>query len=70
MNPEGSAANLIQALKVLRLEWEQTGQSWGDAKRLEFEQNYLETLPNDVMRASVVMKEIAAVLRKIRDDCE
>jgi len=70
MNVTGSAANLMQSLKVLRLEWEQASASWRDAKHDEFDRKYLENLPNDVSRTAIVIKEIAAVLDKVRKDCE
>jgi hypothetical protein len=70
MNINSSAANLVQAVKELRIEWERGGGYWRDAKRVEFEEKYLSQLPNDVSRASLVIKEIAAVLDKVRKDCE
>ncbi|MEQ1860501.1 MAG: hypothetical protein ABMA13_11250 [Chthoniobacteraceae bacterium] len=70
MNVAGCAENLAQALKELRIEWERVGGYWRDAKRDEFEHKYLETLPNDVPRAALVVKEIAAVLERVRKDCE
>lgn len=70
MNVTGAAANLMQSLKQLRLEWETTSAYWRDAKRDEFDRRYLENLPNDVSRAAIVIKEIAAVLDKVHKDCE
>jgi hypothetical protein len=70
MNVTGSAANLMQSMKELRIEWERVGNHWRDAKRLEFQEKYLDQLPNDVSRAALVIKEIAAVLDKVRSDCE
>jgi hypothetical protein len=70
MNVASSAASLMQSLKNLRLEWERTGSYWRDVKRIEFERKYLEHLPHDVARATVVMKEIADLLKEIRNDCE
>lgn len=70
MNVTGAAANLAQALKELRLEWERTSTYWRDAKRDEFDRKYLENLPNDVSRSAIVIKEIAAVLDKVHKDCE
>lgn len=70
MNLTGTAANLAQALKELRIEWERASGYWRDAKRDEFERRYLENLPNDVSRAALVIKEIAAVLDKVHKDCE
>jgi len=70
MNVGASASNLMQSLKELKLEWERTTTYWRDAKRVEFEHKYLENLPHDVARATVVMKEIADLLKEIRNDCE
>lgn len=70
MNITGSAANLMQSLKVLRLEWEHTSAYWRDAKHDEFDRKYLENLPHDVSRSAIVIKEIAALLDKVRKDCE
>jgi hypothetical protein len=70
MNLTGAAANLAQSMKQLRIEWDRVGGYWRDAKRQEFQEKYLEQLPNDVSRAALVIKEIAAVLEKVRKDCE
>jgi hypothetical protein len=70
MNITGSAANLVQAMKELRIEWERMGAYWRDAKRTEFGEKYIDQLPNDVSRAALVIKEIAAVLDRVRSDCE
>lgn len=70
MNLTGTAANLAHSLKELRLEWEQTSMLWRDAKHDEFDRRYLENLPNDVSRAAIVIKEIAAVIDKVHADCD
>ena len=70
MNVAASAATLMQSLKELKLEWERTSNYWRDAKRIEFERKYIEHLPHDVARATVVIKEIADLLKEIRNDCE
>lgn len=70
MNVAASAASLMQSLKDLKLEWEHTTTYWRDAKRIEFEHKYLEHLPHDVARTTLVMKEIAEILKEIRNDCE
>jgi hypothetical protein len=70
MNVAASAATLMQSLKNLRLEWERTGTHWRDLKRVEFERKYLEHLPHDVARAALTIKEIADLLKEIRNDCE
>ena len=70
MSPKGSAANLILAVKELSLEWQQTKSSWRDIKSQEFERTYLEEIPDHANRATFVMAELDALLRKVRSDCE
>ena len=70
MNARVSASNLVQAMKDLSLEWEQTKSYWRDVKSLEFERTYLEQLPREIGRATAVIEEIDALLRKVRSDCE
>lgn len=70
MNTRASAANLGQALKNLKLEWQKAESDWRDVKRREFEETYLSVLPNHVARAAAVIEELDTVLRKVRSDCE
>ncbi len=70
MSCRGSASNLGQALKELKLEWQHTKTFWHDIKTQEFEEKYLEYLPNDIARAVAVMEELDGILRKVRIDCE
>lgn len=69
MSEEGNAV-LLQAIKDLSQKWEQTKASWRDVKADEFEQKYLERLPNLAARTSTVMEEIGVLLRKVHLDCE
>ena len=70
MSSRASATNLIQAMKELSREWEQTKSYWRDVKSQEFEANYLSDLPQDIGGAASAMEEIENVLQKIRKDCE
>lgn len=70
MNTRSSAANLVQAAKDLAIAWDQTKEAWRDVKSREFEENYLEQLPNHIARATAVIEEIDALLRKVKADCE
>jgi len=70
MSTKGSAASLSQATKDLLVAWQETKAHWHDVKSAEFEQQYLEELPNRVTRALGVMEEIDTLLRKVRNDCE
>ncbi|MEI6560691.1 MAG: hypothetical protein WCO68_01235 [Verrucomicrobiota bacterium] len=70
MSAKASAASLNQATKELLLAWQETRAYWHDIKSSEFEQQYIEELPNHVQRALGVMEEIDTLLRKVRNDCE
>jgi hypothetical protein len=70
MSLKGSAGNLVQAVKDLMFEWEQTKSSWNDMKSREFERKFLEDLPSHTVRATAVMEELDALLKKVRNDCE
>ncbi len=70
MSVANSATNLLQAVKDLRIEWEQAREHWRDSKCEEFNRTYLENLPADAARAAVAMKELDAILKQIREDCE
>jgi hypothetical protein len=70
MNTRTSAANLAQAMKNLSLEWQQTRAEWRDAKAIEFDDTYLEVLPQQVARATAAIEELEILLKKVRRDCE
>ena len=70
MNTRASAANLVQAVKDLSFEWNQTKSYWHDVKSQQFERDYLEQIADYTGRARVAMEEIDVLLRKVRSDCE
>ncbi len=70
MSTRSSAANLVQAVKDLTVEWQETKSYWRDVKSQEFERKYLEELPSYVARTTAVIEQIDALLRKVRTDCE
>ena len=70
MRTKESAATLLQAVKDLSLEWEQTKSYWHDLKSQEFQEQYITKLPDYVAQAMAAMEEIDALLRKVRSDCE
>ena len=69
-NTRASAANLVQAVKELSFDWEQTRAYWNDAKSQQFARDYLDQVPEYVMRTRIAMEEIDVLLRKVRSDCE
>ena len=70
MNTRISAANLTQAMKELSLKWQQTRADWRDTKAVEFDDRYLEVLPQHVARATAAIEEIETLLNQVRHDCE
>lgn len=70
MSARDSGTQLVQAMKELSVEWDQTRSYWHDVKSLEFEEKFLAELPHHIQRAADAMEEIEAVLRKVRNDCE
>ncbi len=70
MNTRVSAANLIQSAKELGAEWHTAKESWRDVKAREFEEKFVDPLPGYIARASRMMDEVDALLRKVRKDCE
>lgn len=65
-----SAAQLIQAMKELSVEWGQTKEHWRDIKSREFEEKFLSELPVQINRAVAAIEEIEAIMRKVHSDCE
>jgi hypothetical protein len=70
MSSRVNGSNLSQAAKDLSIQWEHARASWRDIKSQEFEQKYLDLLPQHVARSLAVIEEIDALLRKVRNDCE
>lgn len=70
MNISSSGKLLRSATKDLAIRWEQTKNSWQDAKAVEFEQQYLLELFASVDRAVNYFDQLDAVVTKIRKECE
>jgi hypothetical protein len=66
----GSAARVTALTRDLANKWENTKNSWRDAKAEEFERQYLEELLNSVDKAATVMEQLDKLIGKIRHDCE
>ena len=70
MSAIGGASGLVQAVKELTVHWDVAKARWRDVKSREFEERFIEDLPQHIFRAARAVEEIDAVLRKIRSDCE
>lgn len=65
-----NASRLAMVTKDLLIQWQQTRESWTDAKGLEFERKYLEELKAGVDNAVIIIEQLENLLTKIRKDCE
>jgi hypothetical protein len=70
MSVSAGRSKLAALTHELAAQWQQTKESWRDAKSLEFEQKYLNELFTTVNAAVIRTEELAKILAKIRSDCE
>lgn len=70
MNTSANGKQLVAATKDLVRRWEETKESWQDAKAIEFEQKYLFELLAAMERAAPVFDDLDKLLNRIRSDCE
>lgn len=70
MSLGASKALLNEATRELFANWEQARLSWRDAKAVEFDKDYLSTLPQAVATATRIIEDLDQVLSKIHADCE
>lgn len=61
---------LAAATKDLMRRWDETKESWQDAKAAEFEQKHLFELLSGIERAVPVFDDLDKVLSRIKNDCE
>ena len=61
---------ILTATRELSRKWEQTKESWRDAKSEEFEQQFLSDLFSGVERCAPILEELEKALSKARSACE
>ena len=61
---------IVMATKELSRKWDETKESWQDAKSREFEQKYLFELLAGVDRAVPVFDDLDKLISRVRSDCE
>ena len=66
----GGGQRLGALTRDLSNRWQQTKESWRDAKAEEFERQYIEELQTSVDKAMHVMEQLDKLMVKIRSDCE
>lgn len=70
MSVSGSKTRLAAITKELWLKWEQTKESWKDAKCQEFERDYMAELLAAVDKAVTVIEQLDRLVTKVRSECE
>ena len=70
MSMSANKSRLAGLTKELLLKWQETRESWQDAKSLEFERQYMAELSSDVDSAVTVIEQLDKILVKLRNDCE
>ena len=70
MSMSSNRGRLLAITKELALRWEETKESWMDAKSREFEAKYIQELISNVDTAATVIDRLDKLVNKIRSDCE
>jgi hypothetical protein len=70
MSMSGSRGMLTLATRQLQAQWQETRNSWRDAKAQEFEETYLAELTTSMISALRVIEELDHLLEKIHADCD
>jgi hypothetical protein len=70
MSMSANRGRLLMITKELSLRWDETKESWTDAKSREFEAKYIQELITSVDTAVTVIDQLDKVVNKIRNDCE
>jgi len=70
MGLQESRGKITRSSKDLMHLWSSTKVHWNDANSEQFEEKYLRPLEMDVRIAAAAMDEMAALLTKIKHECE
>jgi hypothetical protein len=70
MSMTSNKSRLAGLTKEILLKWQETRESWQDAKSMEFERQYIAELEADVDSAAAVIEQLDKILAKLKSDCE
>ena len=70
MNVGANGKTVAAATRELSVRWEETKNSWQDAKSQEFEQRYMDELLARVDKTVTVIEKLDKLLEQVRKDCE
>jgi hypothetical protein len=63
-------ARIVGLTRELLNKWNQSKDSWRDAKALEFEKKFLDELEASADHASTGIENLERIIRNIRSECE
>lgn len=70
MNIRANSTALTTLTRELIARWEQTRETWRDARAEEFERKYIDELIASVDSVAPVIEELGGIVGKLRNDCE
>jgi hypothetical protein len=62
-------ANLMDAMKTLRLRWDRAKEHWDDQASRQFEQEFIAHLDAKVLAAAKGLDQVAELTAQVRRDC-
>ncbi len=62
-------ANLMDAVKTLRLRWDKAREAWDDTAARQFEQEFLAHLDAKVLAAAKGLDQVAELTAQVKRDC-
>jgi hypothetical protein len=62
-------ANLIDALKTLRIRWDKAKDSWDDDTRRQFEQDFIAPLESKILAAAKGLDHVSELIAKAQREC-
>ena len=69
MSVTSAAIDLSNALKTIRLAWEEAQTEWNDAVSRDFEANQWDPLANQTMAVIQALDRLAPILARATRDC-
>jgi len=70
MSMSGNKGRILGLMRELSLQWDETKNSWRDAKGEEFERRFMVELSAHVDRTVKVLEQLEELMKKVRSDCE
>ena len=70
MSLTAGKTKLEKTTRELSINWNQTKGRWKDAKWLDFEEQYMRDLMENVHTATAAIEALEKLSKEIRNDCE